>query len=64
MLEATEALLLLDEYFGWKHSESSIALVFERNGGLDALEEAQKHPNKSIYDQAVRVLTTYFEQDN
>jgi succinyl-CoA synthetase beta subunit len=53
-------MLQLDEYFALNRTENSIALMFERNGGLDALEEVQKHPNKLIYDQSVKILTSYF----
>lgn len=63
-MEAIEELLKLDEYYGWKRTESSVSYLFEKNGGLDGLETLQKHPNKVIYDQAVRILTTYFEEEN
>lgn len=49
-MESIEELLKMDEYFGWKKTENSVAYLFERNGGLEAIEELQKHPNKSIYD--------------
>jgi len=50
LLESIDSLLKLDDFYGWKKTEHSVAFVFERNGGLDALEEVQKHPNKQIYD--------------
>ena len=37
--------------------------MFERNKGLDALDELQKNPNKTIYDQAQKLLTDHFEVD-
>lgn len=49
-MEAIEEMLKIDDFFGWKKTENSVAFLFERNGGLDALEELQKHPNKAIYD--------------
>ena len=33
-------------------------------GGLDVLEELQKHPNMDIYNNAVNILTKYFDIDN
>jgi hypothetical protein len=64
LMEAIEALLQLDEFFDWKKTDNSIAYMIEKNSGLDALEELQKHPNKQIYDQAVALLTNYFDLDN
>lgn len=64
LLETTDALLQLDEFYQLSRTEQSIALAFERNGGLDALEETQKHPNKTIYDMSVKILTTYFQPED
>jgi hypothetical protein len=63
LLEATEELLKLDEFYGLRRSEGSVAFLFERNGALNALEELQKHPNNKIYDLCVHILTVYFEAE-
>lgn len=54
-------LLALDLYFGYKGTNNAIALSFERAGGLDAIEEIQKHPSYEIYDMANKLLLKYFE---
>lgn len=65
MIEAVDCLLQLDGFFGWKKTEKSVAHAFERNGGLDAVEELQKHPNKQIYDMSVNLLSAHFDlEDN
>jgi len=35
----------------------------EECGGLDKLEEMQRHGDRDIYDKAVRILRNYFESD-
>ena len=49
-MEAIDDILKMDAYFNWKHTEKAMAHMFEVNKGLDALEELQKHPNKTIYE--------------
>ena len=61
ILEAIDDIFQLDEYNSWKKTERSMAFMFERNSGLEALEELQKNPNKVIYDKAMKILTTHFE---
>lgn len=39
VLEAIEDLLKLDDWFNTYKTEQSVALIFERYGGLDALED-------------------------
>ncbi len=63
-MESIDCLLQLDAQNEWKRTEKSIAFKFEQNNGLDALEELQKNPNKSIYDQSVKILSDHFELDN
>ncbi len=52
IIEAIDELLKLDIHMGLKNTPNSICLMFEKYGGLDALEEAQKHPNYDIYQKA------------
>eukprot|EP00347_Sterkiella_histriomuscorum_P007064 403350389 len=61
ILEAIEEILNLDEFNSWKATEKSVAFMFEKNSGLDALEELQKNPNKDVYDKSMQILTKYFE---
>lgn len=49
VLEAIEDFLALDNIMGWVRTDRSIAYNFERAGGLDALEEVQRHQNPQIY---------------
>lgn len=53
ILEAIEEILNLDEFNSWKATEKSVAFMFEKNSGLDALEELQKNPNKDVYDKSM-----------
>ena len=38
--------------------------VVEMCGGVDKIEDLQRHENHKIYDMAVRILETYFGVDN
>lgn len=49
-MEAIDQILYLDNYHGWKNTEKSMSYMFERNKGIDALDELQKNPNKGIFD--------------
>lgn len=62
MLDAIEDILKLNEWFGWVHSDQSMLLTFERLGGLDFLEELQKHPHLDIYNRCEDILTRFFEK--
>lgn len=53
----------LDELNRTKNTEESILLFFEREKGLDALEELQKNPNNNIYLRTIDILTKYFEEE-
>lgn len=64
ILESMDCLLALDLYFGYKGTENSIALSFERAGGLDSIEDVQKHPNYKVYEMANKLLNDYFELEN
>ena len=44
--------------------QNSLAFKFETEGGIDKIEELQKHPNKSIYDAIEVVVTKYFGEDD
>mmetsp|Transcript_68665 Transcript_68665/g.183282 ORF Transcript_68665/g.183282 Transcript_68665/m.183282 type:complete len:82 (-) Transcript_68665:361-606(-) len=37
--------------------------VVEMCGGVDRIEELQRHENHKIYDMAVKILETYFGVD-
>lgn len=56
-----ESMLKLDDYFGTRNTKNSIVTMFENAGGIDALEEMQKHPNYEIYQLANRILASNFE---
>ena len=63
ILEAMAAFLELDVQMGWTRTEHAVAFMFERAGGLDALEEIQKHQNYEIYKNAADMITKFFEED-
>ena len=56
ILEALEELFKLDKINGWVNKPTSVANTFNSKGGLDSLEELQKHPNMEIYRQASDIL--------
>jgi importin subunit alpha-1 len=55
ILEALEELLKLDKINGWVE-QASVANTFNNKGGLDSLEELQRHPNMEIYHQSSAIL--------
>jgi hypothetical protein len=62
ILQALEPILKLDIQYKLK-GEATMAFKVEAEGGLDKLEELQKHPNVSIYDQIEKLISTYFGED-
>lgn len=64
VLEALEELLKLDKIYGWHKTDRSVAYAFETSNGLEALETLQKHPNISIYNKVVHIITTYMDTDD
>lgn len=46
---------------GWTNTHLSVTKTYNDIGGLDQLEELQKHPNIDIYNQSNSILTNYFE---
>jgi hypothetical protein len=63
-LESIQEFLSLDEEMNWTKTENSMAYSFERAGGIDSLEEVQKHPNYELYKMANDILTKFFDQDD
>ena len=39
-------------------------MKFEAEGGIDKIEELQKHPNASVYDAIEVLITKYFGEDD
>ena len=63
VLESINDMLALDlEMPTIKNTDQSVAYNWERAGGIDALEEVQKHPNQTIYKASYEILEKYFEQ--
>lgn len=44
-------------------SENPYAIKVEECGGLDSLEKLQEHPNRDIYEKAVRLLEDFFDAE-
>lgn len=53
---------------GAKHysssGENAFALILDREGVLDHLEELQQHPNHQIYERSMKILEEFFQADN
>lgn len=47
-----------------QNGENQFALVFEQEGGIDRLESLQVHPNIQIYERVIKMLETYFQEEN
>jgi len=62
VIESIECLLKLDDWYGWGQTDKSVALLFERYGGLDSLDELLKHPSMDVYNKCNEILLKYFEQ--
>jgi len=61
ILETFECLIKLETVVHRNDPDFEIRRLIEFNGGLDALEELQKHPNKHIYDASSSLITKYFD---
>ena len=53
----------------WQKSQNAdgtnpFVAVVEMCGGVDKIEDLQRHENHKIYDMAVRILETYFGVDD
>jgi len=64
VMDAMERIL----EFGQKHNqmtggENRCAEMLEECGGLDLIEDLQRHENEEIYDKAVNILKNYFESE-
>ena len=55
-----------EQHFKNAQGENEFAIVMEQEGCLDKLEELQTHPNYNIYNQALKIIETHFneEEDN
>ena len=62
ILESIYDILELDNLFpeDYRRTDQSMAHNWERAGGLDALEEVQRHPNIEIYKAAGEILAKFF----
>jgi len=56
VMESLDEILKLDDYLGLTGTDQSIALMLEKMGGLDALEDLQKQTNFALYQQANYIL--------
>lgn len=43
--------------------DNKYADIVEECGGLDTLEELQRHENEEVYDKSVKILQAYFESE-
>lgn len=54
---------------GQKHfvnieGENMFSIIMEQEGCLDDLEKLQQHPNHSIYDVSLRIISNFFSDEN
>lgn len=62
-MEAVENILKVGQTDAKVHGSNKFAAFVEECGGLDQLEELQRHENEEIYDKAVRIIRTYFDSE-
>lgn len=43
--------------------DNKFAEMIEEHGGLDTLEELQRHENEEVYEKSVKILQEYFESE-
>ena len=55
MIESVGLLLNIDADVE-REEEQTISYKFEQLGGLDALEELQKHPDMKVYNQVEEII--------
>jgi hypothetical protein len=60
-LDSLDDLIALDSWYGSEGTSYSLTAIFERNGGMDRLEEVMKNPNMDVYNRANRLMVKYFE---
>mmetsp|Transcript_9512 Transcript_9512/g.18446 ORF Transcript_9512/g.18446 Transcript_9512/m.18446 type:complete len:523 (-) Transcript_9512:115-1683(-) len=63
-LEGIENILKCGERNRNPDGSNPFVTVVEMCGGVDKIEELQKHENHKIYDMAVKILETYFGVDD
>lgn len=63
-LEGVENILKVGKKDAAKNqSTNSYCDIVEESGGLDALENLQRHDNEEIYNKSMRILQEYFESE-
>lgn len=62
ILQALGYLLQLDKAVPLR-GDDSIAYKFELAGGLDEIENLQKHPNLSVYQEVEKLVRENFDQE-
>ena len=62
-LEGLACILKQGGQLGDNSGSNVAADRVEQCGGLDKLEELQKHPNSAIYEKAMKLITIYFGTD-
>ncbi|CAI9109258.1 OLC1v1009045C1 [Oldenlandia corymbosa var. corymbosa] len=66
-LEALENILKVGEaekYIGNADNVNAFAQMIYEVGGLDKIENLQNHDNSQIYEKAVKILDTYYIEDD
>lgn len=63
ILQALTTIFELDQRCNLKDKES-FAYRFEIEGGLDELEQLQKHPNLQVYNAVDEMVSKFFDEDN
>jgi len=63
VLDAMSNILKVGQKDANATEENQFAEMIEEHGGLDTLEELQRHENEEIYEKSVKILQDYFESE-
>jgi hypothetical protein len=64
-LEGLENILKSgEEHFKRLRQENKFALQLENDGGLEHIEKLQTHANHQIYQRALKILLSFFQEEN
>jgi len=63
VLDAMNNILKVGKKDSHMTEDNAYADIVEECGGLDTLEELQRHENEEVYDKSVNILQNYFESE-
>jgi hypothetical protein len=63
ILDAIDNILKVGKQDSNVNEDNSYCDLVEECGGLDQLEDLQRHENEEIYEKSVKILQEYFESE-